>query len=275
MGHIKLYIILDGSWPHKLRCPTASGLKTKITSLTCASGFAFFEHSSSDSDVWIWFLRGSNMASSDQDLPVSGSEVRFEVDSLNSSEFASPPLLQKKRPGSVHNLVPGLFISHSVQIRPLWTWMAGVQLAAWPFGNGCVLTSHLVLELRCPTLLPLWRPFMMRPYSLSRRVFHFPFHYVDMSRPEPKQTVKLPPCKDGYHLLYGIQFVADWQAIQNSKQTFLEARIRTTSGPRWLCLGASAWITRQRWKGKNWERQVTCIRIFYLFLLVSAWNAIY
>ena len=32
------------------------------------------------------------MASSDQDLPVSGSEVRFEVDSLNSSEFASPPL---------------------------------------------------------------------------------------------------------------------------------------------------------------------------------------
>ena len=149
---------------------SASGLNFEITWVCLAmrrdQPFTFFEHSSRLlwlRTLWTWFLVHRRHLQIKTNLcPVPklclNSIVRI---SLNQLLLLREPLETK---GSVPDLVPGLYILHSVQIQPLW--MAGVKLVASPFENGkrsCVRTSNLALSIRCPTQLALWQPFMMRP----------------------------------------------------------------------------------------------------------------
>ena len=155
---------------------SASGLNFEITWVCLAmrrrqsrdQPFTFFEHSSR----LLWF-RTVNLIEVDS-CAVHRRHLQIKTNLCPVPKLCLlvriPPnrLLLLREPletkGSVPDLVPGLYILHSVQIQPLW--MAGVKVVASPFENGkrsCVRTSNLALSIQCPIILALWRPFMMRP----------------------------------------------------------------------------------------------------------------
>ena len=94
------------------------------------------------------FLRGSRMACSDQDLPVSGSEDSLNSSKSSSSARAISTSTSRDKSARVHDRF-SCWSFHSTFSADSTALNWGMQLAAGPLGTGqrcCVRTSNLAFD---------------------------------------------------------------------------------------------------------------------------------
>ncbi len=154
------------------------------------------------------------------------------------------------------------------------TWW-GVQAAAWPFRKDkstCLSTSAsmMIRSLmanpdRMPHIVTFVEAYVHNIQCPPGGYFHI--HSVAWICPDQSQHqlwnfhhATVVPCFLGSS--------PGWfcQATKDSKITHGGARIRTTRGPSFPCLGASAWITRLAGRRDNWWRYVNELCFYQYFL---------